>query len=386
MITLARTTGWIALSLLAISFCTPIRSPKLNTLIGGYRFQLKIHHWVGVAAIAFMSMHLAILVVDYSSSLRQLLDLSDQSIVSGWIAFICSAIVVTVAFRFRSAPYRRWRRVHLVFIFGFLAGVLHSFLVLEPRTILEWLPLVLAALIGGLGIVWSLWLPQLPTFGVPYVIARQRVLRPDLIIQGLAPADPRQSLRFAAGQFVFLRYGDPQFSTMWHPFTVVGFSDSGEFELLIKSRGLDTNLLHKVVLPSSVRINGPFGDKFWGSDEPQMWIAYGVGIAIFLAAARTMPDDIRSIVHLVYCEKSRERIVFDDEFDALSARKKHFSWGQDYGEGPDVVEHFKREVATWSTTYRLFRICGHPGFQTAVKDLLIDAGVASHAIILEGVF
>lgn len=99
-----------------------------------------------------------------------------------------------------------------------------------------------------------------------------------------------------------------------------------------------------------------------------------------------MPNEYRSSVHLAYCEKNAERMVMADEFNALSERRDNFSWSQYYGEGPDVVRRFSKEAPTWSKVYRLFRICGHPGFQAAVRDELIAAGVKKEAIILEGVF
>lgn len=379
-------TGWISLALLAVSFCTPVKSPKLNQWLGGYRSQIKIHHWAGLAAATFIALHLAVLVFDYSSSLQPLFEFSDPSISAGWLAFICSVLVVAVAFRFRSTPYRRWRRIHLISILAFVAATLHSLLVLEPRTVLEWGAIAVVVLIGGTGIAWSLWIPQLPSFGFPYLIDKQKMLRPDLVIQTLVPSHSRKHLSFEAGQFVFLRYVEPQFTKMWHPFTVVGFSTKGEFQLLIKTRGRDTNQLRDIALPSSVRINGPFGENFWGPDLPQIWIAYGVGIAIFLAAARTMPRDIRSNIRLIYCEKTRDHIVFGDEFNELSAQRNNFSWTQSFGEGRDVIDELKEDVFTWKTTYQLFRICGHPGFQASLKRVLMDAGVKSNSIILEGVF
>lgn len=383
---LAEFTGWIALALLAISFCTPVRSPKLNSLIGGYRAQLKIHHWVGMVATGFIAVHLLVLVVEYSTSLQLLIDLSDTSILTGWVATLFTGVVVAVAFRFRTTPYRRWRPIHLVLIFGFLAALLHALLVAEPGTLSEWIPMALAGLVGGLGIAMTVWIPQLPSFGAPYMVKEQSAVRPDVVTQTLVPVSPHWALRFSAGQFVFLKYCDPHFSKMWHPFTVVGFSDSGEFELLIKARGQDTNLLPDFGLSSPVKINGPFGESFWRSDKPQVWVAYGVGVAIFLAAARSMPDDMCSYVHFVYCEKNQEHLMFQTEFDALSVRRKNFSWEQHYGEGRDVIEQIKLDVSGWSRRYQLFRICGHPGFQESVKEILVAAGVDRKSIILEGVY
>ncbi len=377
-------SGWIALLLFAISFCTAAKSPKLNAWMKGYRPQLKVHHWIGMAAIAFMIVHLLALLEAYSPS--QLVVLSDASISTGWIAFASSAIIVAMAFQFRTAPYRRWRRAHLVLILGFLAAVMHTYLILEPSTIPEWATILIATLIGGWGMALSLWIPQSRSFGSPYIISKQVALRSDLFLQTLTPVNPSESSRFKSGEFVFLRYEAPQFSKIWHPFTVVPTDDSGAFELLIKARGRDTNLLREVVLPSEVKINGPFGMPFWGDDKPQLWIAYGVGIAIFFAACRSMPRDYRSPIHLAYGEKNAERMVLAHEFDAAKEGRKNFSWAQYYGEGQDMVKELKGKIPGWAKSFHLFRVCGHPGFQDAVRGELIAGGVASNHIILEGVF
>jgi ferredoxin-NADP reductase len=156
--------------------------------------------------------------------------------------------------------------------------------------------------------------------------------------------------------------------------------------MLVKARGRDTNLLQEVQLPSLVKLNGPFGVSFWHSHEPQLWVAYGVGIAIFLGAARSMPDSFTAQVHLAYCEKTPDRIVFGGEFDALSTRRQNFSWNQFYGEGPKVLVELEKNMEQWSKRFRIFRICGHPGFQKAARDLLLLHGVPKQAILLEGIF
>lgn len=381
-----RFTGWIGIFLLAISFFTAVRSPRLSSKVGGYRFQLKVHHWLGLTAVVSMIVHLGLLLSDYSSSLDQLFDPLDGAIWAGWIALICTMVAAIVAFRFRSVPYRRWRRIHLILILGFFAGIWHSFRIFEPRTISEWGLIGIAALIGVFGIAWTLLIPQSTFFGVHYAIVRQTMPRPNLFLQVLKPTNAAKAISFRAGQFVFLQYSAPQFSRMWHPFTVIGFSSSGEFELLIKARGRDTNLLHEVQLPSPVKINGPFGVNFWHSNEPQLWLAYGIGVAIFLAAARMMPDEFDAEVHLTYCDKNRERLVFSAEFDTLSVSRRNFSWDQYYGEGREVLADLEENMEKCSRKYKLFRICGHPGFQAAAKDLLIAKGVHKSAIVLEGVF
>jgi predicted ferric reductase len=382
----AQISGWVGILFLAASFCIAIKSPLLSKRLGGYRCQIRIHHWLGILALLAMFAHLGVLLLEYSSSMGQLFDVTDIAIWSGWIALICTLFVVARAFRFRSAPYRRWRQVHLILILSFLVAIIHSFLILEPRTVLEWLLIGTISLVGVLGIVWGLGITHLPFFGSKYSIIHQTTLQPDLFLQVLKPNKLDQAIKVEAGQFVYLRYDAPQFSRMWHPFTVVGFGEDGEFELLTKARGRDTNQLYGIQLPCEIRVNGPFGSPFWVSKAPQIWIAYGVGIAIFLAASRQMPRDFGAKAHLVYCERNWERIIFRDEFDGLSLCRENFSWEQYYGEGPEVLVDLEKNMGSWAREYEFFRICGHPGFQAAVRDLLIAKGIPKNAINLEGVY
>ncbi|MBP9707749.1 MAG: ferric reductase-like transmembrane domain-containing protein [Oligoflexales bacterium] len=382
----SRLAGWIAILLLAISFCSAIKSPRLNKIFRGYRKQLKFHHLLGVTAVLFMIGHLIALLLDYASSISQLFDPFDVSIWTGWIALMSTVILVLIAFRFRSSPYRRWRHIHLLLIPSFLTAVIHSYIILEPRTILEWFMIVSVTLIGMLGIAWTMWISQRTSFGTSYTIVKHTELRPDLFLQTLQAKSTDAAIEIEAGQYVYLSYSASQFSRMWHPFTVIGFSDSGELELLIKARGRDTNLLPNILLPSPVSIHGPFGSKFWQTNESQLWLAYGVGIAIFIAAARTVPENYNSKIHLTYCEKSFDRIILRNEFDLLVKKNCQFSWEQSYGEGKEVLRDLEKRVEHWSKEYKLIRICGHPGFQDSAKKLFRSAGVPSHSIILEGLY
>ncbi len=385
--TLVRLAGWVGTILLAVSFCTAIKSPLINFLVGGYRQQLRVHHILGWLAISAMMVHLGALLFDYSATLDLLGNLLDPAVITGWVAFAISATIVALAASFRNAPYRRWRRAHLILILAFAFGIAHSFLVLEPRTLSEWALIGAVTFAGVIGIFMTVCLPRFSSIGIPYKIVQQTQLRNDLFWQTLEPAEHNQTISCKAGQFFYVRFCGQKFSKAWHPFTIISLSHSGTCELLIKSRGYDTGILHYITLPCFVKMKGPFGVKFWQSDKSQLWIAYGVGIAIFLAASRTFPNWFDSKVHLVYGEKSPESVLFRNELDALSNIRDNFSWEESLGDGRKVLAALQGNIKKeWSHDYQQFRICGHPNFQIAAKNLLLKVGVARSKIILEGVF
>jgi predicted ferric reductase len=381
-----RISGWLSVTLLAIGFWTSLKTPGLNRIAGGLRKQLHFHHWLGLAGIAAIVGHLILVCWEAAPNLLTLFDITDVAMTTGWAAFLATAIAGADAFRFRSAPYRRWRYVHLILILSFTSGFLHTVVIWEPRTAAEWLPIAAVGLTGLTGIVVSVILPHTQYLGFSGAISQQKNLRSDLFLQSVSFDATSKIDDFRPGHFIYVQYQDRIFTRLWHPYTIVGFRPNRAVELLIKARGRDTNLLQKIHTPCPIRVRGPFGTPFWGEQKDQLWIAYGVGLAIFLCASRTIPAEFERKIHLIYCDKAADKLVFANEFNALQLAKSNFSWEAALGEGAEVLTGFAGKVSQWVDSYGIFRVCGHPGFQNAVKEMLIDSGIPPKFITLEGVY
>lgn len=378
-------TGWVALVLLIASFYLASRIPFLNSLFDGLKPQLRWHHAIAIASIVAMLFHLGQLSWVYKAHLPLLFNWRDLIFFSGWVSFIGVILPLPLAFLRVQIPYRKWRGIHLLTSISLISALIHLFLTLEPKNYQEWTIVFVMIVLGLLSILLSVILPATPFWGDEYYITKISEPRSNLFLIKLQAPDKRtaKNVHFTAGQFIYLKFVTAGFSKVWHPFTLISKPSEPHLELFIKARGRDTNQLKTISLPTPVRILAPFGTSFWKKDEPQLWIAYGIGVAIFLAAIRSFPDSYREKIHFMCCDSSKNNFFFSDELNAAMKTHPHFTWESYIGTGQEFIAQFKGRVFE-SQSVEKVRICGHPGFQNSLKSMLMARGIGRHMIELEG--
>jgi len=376
-------SGWIALSFFVLSFYLAIRLPFLNRVFDGLKPQLNWHHWTGLMSGFAMLWHLAQLFWSYGNHFPLLFDLSDFALLSGWLAIAGVILAIFLAFFHTQLPYRRWRSIHLVTCFSLAAALIHTLLIFEPRSLNEWAIFLLAAFLSLGSVLMAVILPAGNFWGRKYCMTQKSEPRADLLLIKLRADKGTREINYQAGHFIYLRFLAPDFTSIWHPFTIISQPSSQEIELLIKTRGIDTSLLKNQTTLSPVSVSGPFGTAFWKHDQSQMWIAYGVGVAIFLAAIRSFPQSFHSKVHFICCDKTEDNLFFREELDRLRNNTPNFTWETFIGSGQEFTKKFERQAMNHQA-FSIIRICGHPGFQKSLQSTLIAQGVKRQAIQLEG--
>ena len=380
-----RLSGWFSLAFLITSFYLASRLPFLNGLFDGLKRQLRWHHSVAILSIAAMLCHLGQLLWNYSGHFSLLFKWGDMMLLSGWIAFVGIVLALPLAFFRAQIPYRKWRAIHLVTCVSLISALLHTFLLLEPNNYKEWAIYLLIMLLGLMSILLSVILPASPFWGKKYQITKILEPHSNLFLLQLQPSDLEVSrhVHYVPGQFIYLKFVSLGFSSIWHPFTIISRPSEHYIELFIKARGKDTNHLKTISLAAPVRILGPFGTPFWKKDQAQLWIAYGIGVAIFLAAIRSFPFSYQSKIHFICCDSSKTNIFFRDELNAFMRQNPHFTWELYIGTGQQFVTEFAN-MQIDTQVFKQVRICGHPGFQKSLKSMLISSGMRSQNIELEG--
>ncbi len=380
-----RFNGYIALVFFMMSFYLASRIPILNRIFDGLQRQLRWHHWIAMVSVAAMLSHVSQLLWSYREHFELLLDWSNLGLLTGWITF--AGVIITTPFAFYRVqiPFRRWRVIHLVTSLCLISALLHTLLLLEPDKLGEWILFLLLAALGMIALLLSVILPRFAFWGKKYEIVELSEPRPDLFLLKLKPYQHEGLLHFyyKAGHFLYLKFLSPDFSWLWHPFTIISKPSEPFVELFIKARGRDTKQLKSIFLPAPVRILAPFGTPFWKLDQTQLWIAYGVGAAIFLAAIRSFPTSFRKKIHFICCDSSATKIFFSDELDDCMQQNLNFTWESYIGSGQQYIAEFSNKQFD-SQSFEKIRICGHPGFQNKLKSMLISRGIRSSNIQLEG--
>jgi predicted ferric reductase len=221
--------------------------------------------------------------------------------------------------------YEKWRQIHTVVAFLLLGlAFLHSLALGQDlqskaaRIIWALLPLIACSawLYGGLVRPWLLRRNSYRVVSITSEALRVWTLTLDR---------PRgRALRYAPGQFVFLR---PQCSSVLaeeHPFSI---SSSPCLDiricLTIKECGDFTSTIGRIKPAELVAVHGPFGrfsHILHPEDDALVFIAAGIGITPLMGMLRYMHDrrETRQVL-LVYANRSVDDIVFRKELEQIEA-------------------------------------------------------------------
>ncbi len=315
--------GASSILLMAWSFVLALRLRFLEPLFGGLDRMYRVHRWAGTIAVVAMFLHIqtgfAIKggIEGSSRSLaRQARDLAGVGEIVLYVLIGLSLL--------RWVPYRWWRLTHKLLGIPYLFACFHFFTAQKPY---------------ANGSAWGWWFGAWMVAGTIAWIARVVVL--DAVLPGrryrlvsadttgtvtdlrLAPVDRR---RFGQriGQFAFVKLQVPGMREP-HAFTIASNPSDTELRFLIKDLGDWSGRLHaadaSVLAGATVIVEGPYG-KFrpLSGTGPDLWVAGGVGITPFLAAAGSLPErGGTDIPTLVYCVRTRADAMALTELEAAAA-------------------------------------------------------------------
>jgi predicted ferric reductase len=221
--------------------------------------------------------------------------------------------------------YETWRRIHNAVAFLLLGlAFLHSLALGDDfestAARIIWVALLLVA--------WSAWFYSR--------IARPRLLRgTSYRVVSVTPEAPRvwtvtleppagRALRYAPGQFVFLRPHGGAVADEEHPFSIASSpSPGGMISLTIKESGDFTATIGGIKPGDQATLHGPFGrfsHVFHPKADDVVFVAAGVGITPLMSMLRYMCNqrEARRIL-LVYANRAAADIVFQSELQSIQS-------------------------------------------------------------------
>ena len=325
--TLSVGLGLLAGCLLVVVVVVPSRVRTLTRSFGVERI-LGLHRWLGILAVVLVGLHLTVAIVNHPRLLNPFQ--SSAAAQAGWTSAAGLLLVGLVAARGRrpGARYEIWARLHVMLAGAalVLAG-LHVFwlgnLVTDP--LMRWvLSALVLVLLGVLAHRW-VWRPLFSRQGA-YVVYGVRRESPTVSTLVLAPVHLRRGgLRFAPGQFVWLRLRRGVVGAEEHPFTIASSARvTGRLELTVRDQGDFSGLLSTLRTGSKVWLDGPHGSftAEIAHDSPGLvLLAGGVGITPMMSMLRTLADRGDRRPHrLLVSGRSPDDILFTDELDDLQER------------------------------------------------------------------
>lgn len=322
-------TGLLASSVLLIAVVAASRIRSITRAFGIERVLLS-HRWLGMLALFLVLMHTALVLIDDPDNMV-LLEFRHapnraRAATGATIAMLllCGAAVLRRRFQWR---YEVWRWTHIALSTTVLVlTALHIYwlnhLIRDPA-MRAWFVGVASLLVLVLANRWVVR-PALSRRG-GYVVEEVRYESPTVSTLVLRPRHAWQrGMRFAPGQFAWIRLNGSGVAWEEHPFTIASNAHRPRrLEFTIRHVGDFTGALSRLTMGREVLVDGPYG-SFTVDHRPRrgvLLVAGGVGLTPMMSILRTLAyrGDQRPVC-LVVAARSDADLLFRDELVALAGQ------------------------------------------------------------------
>jgi len=248
----------------------------------------------------------------------------------GVLIFIL-VIVTTANWRLMfNIAYDKWLRFHRLVTLSAIA-LMTTHILFVSETFKSGLPHTLVFVAAGINLmlISRLWFRRLFPGKRRFVVSNVEPAGKDAYFVNVRSHSGR-ILEHIPGQFVFITPVSANVSKEEHPFTISSTPSRPDvLQFVIRSLGDWTNKINRLKAGETVLIDGPYGlfsHMVSSKNESIIMIAGGIGITPMLSMLRYMADvdDPRPIL-LIWSNKTKEHIVFPEEFEDLKHRLQNFN-------------------------------------------------------------
>ena len=381
--------GFVALGLLAVQFMLTGRIPAFAGSLGQDTV-LRFHRVAGIGAAVCVFAHPAVLIAAdpaYAAFFDPRVNAMRAVSLTGVLAMILALVLLSV-FRARLAfKYEWWRVSHAALsVLVMLVAAAHVVMVDHYSGLLMKKAAFVAVIVAPLGLLAHARL-------VRPLLVRRKPWRVDSVTRErervwtvtLTPVG-HGGLRFEAGQFAWLVFGDNPWSQREHPFTIASSAERpGELRFSVKELGDFTGTIGSLERGGRAFVLGPAGGFTVPGGVPEVvFIAGGIGVTPAMSLIRTAADrGTGPDLHLIYCTKTLETATFRAELERAEAdgfvrvdcvpEKPPESWGGESGFLD--ADKLARLVGRVTLEKAYFMVCGPAPMMDAVEDALLALGV-----------
>lgn len=310
--------AFIALNILALQVIVPSRVRSFTGVFGTQKL-LRFHRAMGTCALAFVIIHVLLLIVDTPGKTLPLFNsiTAPPRARAAAIALV-SMIILDVTSRTRlrmRMEYERWRFVHVflaVVILG--ASFVHAVLVahFSRDDSLRWGMFLMIAAAGAAVFYLRIARPYGGSWLDYRVVAVERENRRAATL--ILRPDEHDGFAFSPGQFAWLKFSDTRYSLKEHPFSMASSAvHPEELRFTYREVGEFTDALQYLTPDTKVLLDGPYGAWQPPEGKPITFVAGGVGVTPALSALATALDIGTPVpIHVIYACKTVDDIVGAD--------------------------------------------------------------------------
>ena len=356
---------------------------------GGLDRVYRLHHRLGALSFTSLALHPVLLSWRYAEvSWTRAAQLwrpwdADWLLLSGQIALygMAAGMVVTLYTKVRHQTLL-WTQRFLGVLF--IPAALHVMWIggdARQDPALRWYLAVVVAC-GMVALVVHTFAGRLLTRHHHYRVSGVRALGSQITEIRLAPVG--RSMHFVAGQFAFLRFAHQPIGGESHPYSLASAPTERELRFTIKHLGDYTDHVGDIDVGAQAVVEGPYGrfSHRFVRGRRQAWIAGGIGVAPFLAMARSVDPATYDVTMFYGYNDDGPAAVLDELTDlAAGDTRLRLVAVDERVDGLIDVALLRRTLGSLDDVE--FLLCGPPPMLHALQRQLAEAGVAARRVHFE---
>jgi predicted ferric reductase len=393
----ARITGLFAAYLALVQVVLLARLPWLERAVG-FDHLTVWHRWNGHVCLWLVLAHVVLSVWGYALMDRLPVPKELSTMLTGGIypgmitatigtALFILVVVSSITIARRRMRYELWYLVHLTSYLAIALAWFHQIptgneLVVDHTAASYWRGLYIATIVLIVG--FRVLVPVAGAFRFRLRVDRVIVEGPGIVSLQLSGRG-LERLHAQAGQFFLFRFLGRGRWWAAHPFSLSSVPTSDGFRITVKELGDFTRELGSIAPGTRVLTEGPFG-VFTDSTrrlDKVLLVAGGIGIT----PIRTLLEEMRGDVVVVYRVVQEDEIIFRDELEQLAAERGavlHFAVGDHrLPEGRDLLSPAHLHELVPDITERDVYVCGPPAMAAAIARNAREAHVPRRHIHTE---
>ena len=373
-------TGLVGMMFFSLDFILSTRLKFLEAYFGGLNRVYLAHHIFGGIAFILILIHPLPLAGVYAlesvkSAALFLLPGTDWTINFGIASLFLMMALLILTF-FVVIPYQRWKFSHKFLGLAFFLGGIHSFFVSSDISFypaMFWY-MLLFSILGLIAFLYRLFWKLFVKRSI-YSVIKVKKLAQNVIEVDLQSV--KRPLIFSPGQFVFVSFKDKAISSEMHPFSISSSPAEGMLDITVKAEGDYTRKLLQLHEGVQAFVEGPFGSFRYDvcPNNNQIWIGGGIGIAPFLAMAKTLSDHPTIHVDLYYAMHDESEAVYIEELQSLAALYPNFAVAPFYSAKKGRLSADTIAKASGDITRKDIFLCGPPLMMHSLVTQLKKLGV-----------
>ncbi len=388
-------TGALGLVYMAVAMLLAMRNPNVEEYVHGLDKGYAIHKQMGIGALITLVAHWLLiespkwligLGLLASPQKRQRLGQLVEGInwvhlakVVGEYTFYIFVVFAAISL-IQAISYQKFRFTHKLAGVIFLAGVLHSVILLDYQwsaslfNILIWVAALGGSICALISLSGSIGRARVVNGQVTKVkrihdeTSQSRVLHITIELTN--------DIEYKAGQFAYIDFNDGEAP---HPFSVLQYDRlNHQLEFAIKALGDYTHSLYdELQSGTSVSVEGGYGRFYIPSTSSQVWIGAGIGIVPFVAWLYHLsqyPHSTSRHVELFYCRDNDDQTYFVQMLEKL-ANKLPYVHLHIYTASHNEFLCAERVAQKIDLSNSSVSFCGPINFGHKIKNHLINMGL-----------